>query len=154
METLRGPMTLAGRVMLFPGKPGGGEESRAAGRADAASAAYAPVLSGPAAAPTHPHAPSAAAAFAGPVLRARPVVVLTKADLVDDPEHRREVESELNRKLSFLKHPDLLRVLENLDSEESVRGALEAAGVEENLWPAFMGALATLEESEMVRARA
>ena len=59
-----------------------------------------------------------------------------------------------NRKLSFLKHPDLLRVLENLDSEESVRGALEAAGVEENLWPAFMGALATLEESEMVRARA
>ena len=33
-----------------------------------------------------------------------------------------------NRKLSFLKHPDLLRVLENLDSEESVRGALEAAG--------------------------
>jgi putative mycofactocin binding protein MftB len=58
-----------------------------------------------------------------------------------------------NRKLSFLKHPDLLRVLENLDSEDSVRGALEAAGVEERRWPSFVRALETLEDSEMVHVR-
>lgn len=58
-----------------------------------------------------------------------------------------------NRKLSFLKHPDLLRVLENLDTESSVRGALEAAGVDEQRWPSFVKALETLEESEMVSAR-
>jgi putative mycofactocin binding protein MftB len=58
-----------------------------------------------------------------------------------------------NRKLSFLKHPALLRVLENLDEEDTLRGALEAAGVEEKRWPAFLKALETLEDSEMVHVR-
>jgi putative mycofactocin binding protein MftB len=58
-----------------------------------------------------------------------------------------------NRKLSFVKHPDLLRVLEQLDAEPSLEAALQAAGVEESRWPSFIKALETLEESEMVRVR-
>jgi putative mycofactocin binding protein MftB len=56
------------------------------------------------------------------------------------------------RKLSFLKHPDLVRVVESLDSSESVREAFETVGVDETRWPSFLTALATLETSEMIRA--
>jgi len=56
------------------------------------------------------------------------------------------------RKLSFLKHPDLLRVVESLDSYNSVRQVFEAVGVEKDKWPSFLIALATLETSEMIRA--
>jgi mycofactocin biosynthesis protein MftB len=59
-----------------------------------------------------------------------------------------------NRKLSFVKHPDLLRVLELLDTEPSLEAALEAAGIERRRWPAFVKALDMLEASEMVHERA
>jgi putative mycofactocin binding protein MftB len=58
-----------------------------------------------------------------------------------------------NRKLSFLKSPDMLRVLEQLDAEPTLEGALEAAGIERRRWPTFLKALESLEASEMVRAR-
>ncbi|MCB0953648.1 MAG: mycofactocin biosynthesis chaperone MftB [Microthrixaceae bacterium] len=58
-----------------------------------------------------------------------------------------------NRKLSFLKHPDLLRVLEQLDTEPTLEAALEAAGIERTRWVSFLKALETLESSEMIRAR-
>lgn len=58
-----------------------------------------------------------------------------------------------NRKLSLLKHPDLLRVLEQLDAEPTLGSALESAGIEPGRWPSFVTALETLEASEMVRAR-
>jgi putative mycofactocin binding protein MftB len=58
-----------------------------------------------------------------------------------------------NRKLSFLKSPDMLRVLEQLDNEPTLEGALEAAGIERRRWPTFLKALESLEASEMVRAR-
>ena len=58
-----------------------------------------------------------------------------------------------NRKLSFLKHPDLLRVLEQLDSEPSLKSTFESAGIEPQRWPAFCKALDVLAESEMVHAR-
>ncbi len=58
-----------------------------------------------------------------------------------------------NRKLSFVKHPDLLRVLEQLDAEPSLEAALLAAGIGKQRWPSFIKALETLEESEMVRVR-
>lgn len=58
-----------------------------------------------------------------------------------------------NRKLSFLKHPDLLRVLEQLDAEPTLEAALQSAGVQQDRWPAFIAALEALEASEMVRAR-
>jgi len=56
------------------------------------------------------------------------------------------------RKLSFLKHPDLVKVVESLDDHDSVRDALVAVGVDERRWPSFLAALATLETSEMIRA--
>jgi putative mycofactocin binding protein MftB len=55
-----------------------------------------------------------------------------------------------NRKLSFLKHPDLLRAVELLDGDRTVGEALDAAGVEVSRWPSFLAALATLERSEML----
>lgn len=56
------------------------------------------------------------------------------------------------RRLSFLKHPDLVRVVESLDGSRSVREAFELVGVEEHRWTAFRRALATLETSEMIHA--
>lgn len=56
------------------------------------------------------------------------------------------------RKLSFLKHPDLVRVVESLDGTRSLRDAFIAAGVDEPRWPAFLSALSTLETSEMIHA--
>ncbi len=56
------------------------------------------------------------------------------------------------RKLSFIKHPDLLRVVESLDGETTVRDTLVAAGVAEARWPSFLTALSTLETSEMLVA--
>ena len=56
------------------------------------------------------------------------------------------------RKLSVLKHPDLVRVVESRDSSESVREAFETVGVDKARWPSFLTALATLETSEMIRA--
>jgi putative mycofactocin binding protein MftB len=56
------------------------------------------------------------------------------------------------RKLSFLKHPDLVRVVESLAEHPTVGDALVAAGVEPDRWPSFLNALGTLEQSEMLRA--
>ena len=56
------------------------------------------------------------------------------------------------RKLSFLKHPDLVRVVESLDGTRSLREALVEVGVDEARWPTFLAALATLETSEMIHA--
>lgn len=57
------------------------------------------------------------------------------------------------RRLSFLKHPDLVRVVESLADHESVREALEAEGIDETRWPAFLKALSTLAASEMINER-
>jgi putative mycofactocin binding protein MftB len=56
------------------------------------------------------------------------------------------------RKLSFIKHPDLLRVVESLDGAGTVREHLIASGVDEGRWPSFLTALSTLEASEMLEA--
>jgi putative mycofactocin binding protein MftB len=58
-----------------------------------------------------------------------------------------------NRKLSFVKHPDLLRVLEQLDSQPSVNATLDEMAIAPERRPGFLRALETLEESEMVRVR-
>jgi putative mycofactocin binding protein MftB len=58
-----------------------------------------------------------------------------------------------NRRLSFVKHPDLLAVLERLDQEASLESTLESVGVDRRRWPAFLKALDTLEASEVVRVR-
>ena len=54
------------------------------------------------------------------------------------------------RKLSFLKHPDLVTVVESLDGTRTVAQALEQAGVASPRWPPFLHALGTLEASEMI----
>ena len=54
------------------------------------------------------------------------------------------------RKLSFIKHPDLLRVVQSLDGEQTVAEALRSAQVDERRWPSFVTALSTLEGSEML----
>lgn len=54
------------------------------------------------------------------------------------------------RKLSFLKHPDLVSVVELLDGTRTVRDAFEQVGVDARRWPSFRSALATLEASEML----
>lgn len=54
------------------------------------------------------------------------------------------------RKLSFLKHPDLVAVLERLDGSLTVREALDEVGVDERRHRPFLAALATLETSEMI----
>jgi putative mycofactocin binding protein MftB len=58
-----------------------------------------------------------------------------------------------NRRLTFLKSPEMVRVVTALDAEDSVAGALESAGVVEARWPAFVRALSSLEASEFIRAR-
>lgn len=56
-----------------------------------------------------------------------------------------------NRKLSFLKHPDLVAVLEAADGTRTVAELFDAAGITETRRPSFLAALGTLERSEMVR---
>lgn len=58
-----------------------------------------------------------------------------------------------NRRLSFIKNPDLLRVLEQLDGEPTLEAALESAGVEPERWGSFINALDMLESSEMIHVR-
>ncbi|MFP5327025.1 MAG: mycofactocin radical SAM maturase [Acidimicrobiia bacterium] len=59
-----------------------------------------------------------------------------------------------NRRLSFLRSPELVEVLRALGSHESIDAALDAAGVATARRPSFRRALATLEASSMVREQA
>jgi putative mycofactocin binding protein MftB len=59
-----------------------------------------------------------------------------------------------NRRLVFLKQPELVAVVRRLGDEPSVRAALEGCAVAPSRWPAFVDALARLESSEVVRERA
>ncbi|UDY37777.1 mycofactocin biosynthesis chaperone MftB [Dermatobacter hominis] len=55
------------------------------------------------------------------------------------------------RKLSFLKHPDLVRVVEALDGTRTVEEALVAADVDPARRASFVRAIDTLVTSRMVR---
>jgi putative mycofactocin binding protein MftB len=55
------------------------------------------------------------------------------------------------RKLSFLKHPDLVRLVESFDGTTTVGGALAATGVDEARWPSFLRALDSLRTSAMLQ---
>ena len=57
------------------------------------------------------------------------------------------------RRLSFLKSPALLRVVESLDSQPTARAACTAAGVSAAELPAYAGALATLASGAMICTR-
>ena len=58
-----------------------------------------------------------------------------------------------NRRLSFLRSPDIVAVVSSLASHDSLADALTAAGIAERRWPSFRKALAALESSEMIRVR-
>ena len=58
-----------------------------------------------------------------------------------------------NRRLIFLKHPDVVAVVTSLSDHNTLESALTAHGIESNRWPSFLAALNQLENSEIVRAR-
>jgi putative mycofactocin binding protein MftB len=57
------------------------------------------------------------------------------------------------RRLSFLRSPAIVAVVEGLAEADNVRGALEASGVAPERWPAFLTALNKLADSAMIRVR-
>ncbi|MFC7497176.1 MULTISPECIES: mycofactocin biosynthesis chaperone MftB [unclassified Nocardioides] len=56
-----------------------------------------------------------------------------------------------NRKLIFLKRPELVAVVRGLAAADDVRSALVAAGIPEASWPSYVAALEGLAASDMVR---
>ena len=58
-----------------------------------------------------------------------------------------------NRRLVFLKHPDVVSVVRELESHGSVCETLAACGVAEPRWPSFVKALDSLHESQVVCER-
>lgn len=58
-----------------------------------------------------------------------------------------------NRRLVFLKHPDVVSVVNELAAHPTVRDTLEACAVGPDRWPSFVTALSSLESSEIVRER-
>jgi putative mycofactocin binding protein MftB len=59
-----------------------------------------------------------------------------------------------NRRLIFLKHPDVVAVVRALGDHPTLQAALDACGIAESRWPAFDRALTSLVESEMLVERA
>jgi putative mycofactocin binding protein MftB len=57
-----------------------------------------------------------------------------------------------NRRLTFLRSPDLLALLRSLEYHDSVDAALAASPIVASRWPAFRRALASLAESEVILA--
>jgi putative mycofactocin binding protein MftB len=56
-----------------------------------------------------------------------------------------------NRRLIFLKHPDVVRVVRALADHATVADALRACDIAEPRWPAFVTALESLERSHLLR---
>ena len=56
-----------------------------------------------------------------------------------------------NRKLIFLKHPDVVRVVQALDGHDTVAETLKACDIDEARWPSFVTALESLERSHLIR---
>jgi putative mycofactocin binding protein MftB len=52
-----------------------------------------------------------------------------------------------NRRLIFLRHPDMVRVVRALDGDTTVADALRRCGIDESRWPSFTRALASLVDS-------
>jgi putative mycofactocin binding protein MftB len=55
--------------------------------------------------------------------------------------------------LIFLKHLDVVTVVQSLNSHPDVQSTLSACGVAPERWPSFVAALSSLETSEVVRER-
>ncbi len=57
-----------------------------------------------------------------------------------------------NRRLTFLKRPELLNVVKGLDGRTPLRRVLAECGVPDEQWPAYAASLEKLMEADMVRA--
>ncbi|WP_116999268.1 mycofactocin biosynthesis chaperone MftB [Desertimonas flava] len=55
-----------------------------------------------------------------------------------------------NRKLVFLRHPDVVRVVEALPRHATTAAALAGCGIAESRWPSFAGALSSLADSGLL----
>jgi mycofactocin biosynthesis protein MftB len=58
-----------------------------------------------------------------------------------------------NRKLIFLKHPDVVRVVRALDGDTTLTDVLISCDIDERRWASFQTALSSLERSEMLHER-
>ncbi|GAC1535451.1 MAG: mycofactocin biosynthesis chaperone MftB [Acidimicrobiales bacterium] len=58
-----------------------------------------------------------------------------------------------NRRLTFVRATELVSLLRELGSYDSVDDALAASSIAPGRWPAFREALASLARSEVIRAR-
>jgi putative mycofactocin binding protein MftB len=58
-----------------------------------------------------------------------------------------------NRRLTFLRSPDIVAVLEGLDGSPTVADALRGASIDEARWPSFAKALDSLAGSDMIHRR-
>jgi putative mycofactocin binding protein MftB len=58
-----------------------------------------------------------------------------------------------NRRLTFLRAPELVDLVRDLGNHASIDHALSASTVPADRWPAFRTALASLLEAEVIRAR-
>ena len=54
------------------------------------------------------------------------------------------------RRLIFLKHPDVVRVVTTLGDHDTVADALVACDIAESRWPSFITALASLTSSGLI----
>ena len=58
-----------------------------------------------------------------------------------------------NRRLVFLRSPEMVRVVEALDEAPDVSSALDRVGIAAARRPSFLAALEDLEGAEVIRAR-
>ncbi|MFS3126821.1 mycofactocin biosynthesis chaperone MftB [Nocardioides sp. Bht2] len=58
-----------------------------------------------------------------------------------------------NRRLTFLRRPELVSVVKALGGCDDVRAALVEAGVPEPHWAAYASALESLAKADMIRPR-
>ena len=58
-----------------------------------------------------------------------------------------------NRRLVFLKHPDMVAVARVLGQHDTFADALRACGVVQARWPSFVSAFQSLQESQVVVVR-
>lgn len=57
-----------------------------------------------------------------------------------------------NRRLNFLRAPELVALVESLAEHDNPRAAFDAAGIEPRRWPSFEKALASLAASDFLVA--
>jgi putative mycofactocin binding protein MftB len=56
-----------------------------------------------------------------------------------------------NRRLTFLKRPELVRVVSALDGQRTVREVLDACGIPDAQWPAYDAAIERLKGADMLQ---